>query len=196
VTLHRERTLRGKLIKMFAAYSVKDDSKPSESKKTEETISWLKNESFQQSIIPKTSVAASVEIQSQNSGLLNAEQRQSYNHLGLKTPTSTCTTTQESPTTADAEVITTSKEYKKSSERRKKKKKDEKHRSKVEKKLKKKKKSIISNIPPEPELSSIGRKSIFSGGLQLKLEESFYKDVKGCKDNFAFPNMYFKNVAR
>jgi len=175
---------------MFAAYSVKDDSKPPEPKKSEETISWLKNKSFQQDIVIKTSVAASVGNQSQISGVLNTEQT-SDNRLGSKT--STCTTTQQDLTIADVEITAASEEYKKSSGSRKKK--DEKKHSKIEKKLKKKKKCNIS-ITPELELSKIGRKSIFSSGLQLKLEESFYKDVKGCKDNFAFPNMYFKNVAR
>jgi hypothetical protein len=163
---------------MFAAYSLKDDSKPCESKKNEETISWLKNTSFQQNIAPKTSVGTSSEIQSQTSGLLNTEE--SDNNLD--------STTHSAITIANAEFIGTKKEYKKSSGRSSKKKKDDKQ--------KRNKKCNIHNITPNTEMSKIGRKSIFSGGLQLNLGESFYEDLKGNKDNFAFPNMYFKNVAR
>lgn len=175
---------------MFAAYFQKDDSKPHEAEKSEETISWLKNPSFQQNIVPKTSVATSGGILFQTSGLLNTAQSDNYLE----------STTQQAISIAITEVNGTSKESKKSSGRKSKKKKDEKQQSKVEKKIQEKKvkknQNSIVNITPETEVSKIGRKSIFSNGLQLKLGESFYEDLKGSKDNFAFPNMYFKNVAR
>lgn len=173
---------------MFAAYSVKDESSLPESKKSEEAISWLKNTSFQQIIVSKTSVATSSGTQSQTSSLNSAEK--SDNHLE--------STIKKGISIANPEVISAEeKKSKKNSESsRKKRKKEEKHR-KVDKEFHKKKIKVnTKSVLPEPDVSKIGRKCIFSNGLQLKLGESFYEDMKGNKDNFAFPNMYFKHVAR
>jgi hypothetical protein len=171
---------------MFAAYSVKDESNLLESTKSEEAISWLKNTSF---IDSKTSVATSSGTQAQTSSLNSAEK--SDNHLE--------STIKEGISIAN-EVIGADKKSKKNSESSRKKRKKEEKQKKVDKEFHKKKikvntKSVI-NVLPEPDVSKIGRKCIFSNGLQLKLGESFYEDMKGNKDNFAFPNMYFKHVAR
>lgn len=175
---------------MFAAYSVKDESNLPESKKSEEAISWLKNTSFQQIIVSKTSVATSSGTQAQTSSLSSAEKR--YNHLE--------STIKKGISIANAEVIGADKKSKQNSEMSSKKRKKEEKQRKVDKEIHKKKikvntKSVI-NVLPQPDVSKIGRKCIFSNGLQLKLGESFYEDMKGNKDNFAFPNMYFKHVAR
>ena len=176
---------------MFAAYSVKDESNLPESTKSEEAISWLKNTSF---IDSKTSVATSSGTQAQTSSLNSAEK--SDNHLE--------STIKEGISIANAEVIAevigADKKSKKKSESSRKKRKKEEKQKKVDKEFQKKKikvntKSVI-NVLPGPDVSKIGRKCIFSNGLQLKLGESFYEDMKGNKDNFAFPNMYLKHVAR
>ena len=95
------------------------------------------------------------------------------------------------------ELTRNQKKNQKAAERREKRKKSKKKliKNSKKKKIKVNTKSVI-NVLPGPDVSKIGRKCIFSNGLQLKLGESFYEDMKGNKDNFAFPNMYLKHVAR
>lgn len=46
------------------------------------------------------------------------------------------------------------------------------------------------------EYNKSSKKSVLLRNLQSEHEQAFFEDLRGDKDNFAFPNMYFKHVAR
>ncbi len=168
-------------VDMFAAYSKKDDSNldQSSSSKTEE--GWLKNASF--------GVAQSSFSSSQLADTSGNEH------------TSNSKKTQQSQ-----DEYSKSKDHNKQKmksdgikKKKKKKKKDEKDSNKTNitasVKLKADSREHCKNIKTEFSNKSV-RKSVFSNGMHLRHDEAFFEDLKGDRDNFAFPNMYFKNVAR
>ena len=71
-----------------------------------------------------------------------------------------------------------------------------KNHSSKKKSHKHKKKKAVENSNVDEESLPLPKETIFSGGLNLKLDQSFYQDKKGEKNNLAFPNLYNKNVAR
>ena len=161
---------------MFAAYSQKDDSNSKQSEKKGEEINWLTNSSFVPNLVA-SSCTTSSKIQ-------DTFKREQTGPEPAPCDDNTSETRYHSKT---------SKSKSSKSIKKKKKKKDEKSSDK-----KKDSSAVRQTALKKTEVLSktTNRKTIFSNGLHLRPAEAFYEDLKGDRDNFAFPHMYFKNVAR
>lgn len=175
---------------MFAAYSAKEDSETNRAEETQEKISWLENTSFQQ-VVQTARALTSNEIQPSQ----DVSTEQSFSDRLVLTPSVSVSIATEK---GNAEIgKSKSSKIKNSShssrkEKKKKKKESDKKSCGTKPKSTKHSRTAESFSIPQPTEVLVTH----SDHSQLKSNQSFYEDLKRDKDNFAFPYMYFKNVAR